>query len=54
MTQDGKAMTADQFDAWMDAQGVRVVKAGAEPVTPADATVAKAAPAAATAAPSKD
>ncbi len=54
MTQDGKAMTADQFDAWMDAQGVRVVKAGATPVTSGDATVAKAAAAASTAEPSKD
>lgn len=26
MTQGGKRMTADEFDAWMKAQGVRVVK----------------------------
>jgi hypothetical protein len=26
MTQNGKRMTADEFDAWMKAQGVRVVK----------------------------
>ena len=26
MTQNGKRMTADEFDAWMKSQGVRVVK----------------------------
>lgn len=26
MTQNGKRMTADEFDAWMKAQGVRVIK----------------------------
>jgi hypothetical protein len=25
MTQNGKRMTADEFDAWMKARGVRVV-----------------------------
>lgn len=45
MTQDGKRMTADAFDAWMKARGVRVVgrKDGAE-TAPADpASEAKAA-----------
>lgn len=33
MTQNGKRMTADEFDAWMKARGVRVVpkRAAAEP-----------------------
>ncbi len=47
MTQNGKRMTADEFDAWMKAKGVRVVKGpattasaappppAAEPVKPA-------------------
>jgi hypothetical protein len=43
MTQNGKRMTADEFDAWMKAQGVRVVKAQAS-AAPAPAT-APAAPA---------
>ena len=34
MTQNGKRMTADEFDAWMKSRGVRVVKA---PGTPAAA-----------------
>ena len=33
MNQNGKRMTADEFDAWMKARGVRVAK-GAPPVTP--------------------
>lgn len=36
MTQDGQAQTAEKFDAWMDAQGVRVAEgadAEAGPVT---------------------
>jgi hypothetical protein len=33
MTQNGKRMTADEFDAWMKARGVRVAK-GAQPATP--------------------
>lgn len=43
MTQNGKRMTADEFDAWMKARGVRVVgrkdpvpAAGAAPVAPVD------------------
>lgn len=32
MTQDGKRMTADEFDAWMKARGVRVV--GRQVATP--------------------
>jgi len=37
MTQDGKRMTADEFDAWMRARGVRVVgrRDGAAATTPA-------------------
>ncbi len=42
MTQNGKRMTADEFDAWMKARGVRVVKgpavaAPAPPPAPAPA-----------------
>lgn len=36
MEQDGKRMTADQFDAWMKSKGVRVAK-GKPASTPADA-----------------
>ncbi len=43
MTQEGKRMTADEFDAWMKAKGVRVV---GKPATPAP-TAAPPAPAAA-------
>lgn len=42
MTQNGKRMTADEFDAWMKARGVRVVgrkDMPAAPVAPAPATV---------------
>jgi hypothetical protein len=35
MTQNGKRMTADEFDAWMKARGVRVV--GRKPDTPSTA-----------------
>ncbi len=37
MTQNGKRMTADEFDAWMKSRGVRVVgrKEGAEAAAPA-------------------
>jgi hypothetical protein len=34
MTQGGKRMTADEFDAWMKAQGVRVVKSPARAEVP--------------------
>jgi hypothetical protein len=34
MTQNGKRMTADEFDAWMKARGVRVVKGPAPTVAP--------------------
>lgn len=34
MNQNGKRMTADEFDAWMKAKGVRVAK-GAPPAAPA-------------------
>lgn len=33
MTQGGKRMTADEFDAWMKSRGVRVAR-GSAPVTP--------------------
>ncbi|HZH43646.1 MAG TPA: hypothetical protein VEY50_06155 [Lysobacter sp.] len=33
MSQGGKRMTADEFDAWMKARGVRVAK-GAQPAVP--------------------
>ncbi|WAT14230.1 hypothetical protein [Xanthomonas fragariae] len=45
MSQNGKRMTAEEFDAWMKARGVRVVKA---------LPVAAPAPAAATATPAAD
>ncbi|RZA18614.1 MAG: hypothetical protein EOP93_10805 [Lysobacteraceae bacterium] len=35
MTQDGKRMTADEFDAWMKSRGVRVAKGNAAPTQPA-------------------
>jgi hypothetical protein len=38
MTQGGKRMTADEFDAWMKAQGVRVVKSPARAEAPAPAS----------------
>ncbi len=55
MEQDGKRMTADQFDAWMKSKGVRVAKGAvsaapavasttAETQAPASAAVAAAAP----------
>lgn len=34
MSQGGKRMTADEFDAWMKARGVRVVKGPAPAATP--------------------
>ena len=44
MTQNGKRMTADEFDAWMKARGVRVVPAGNKPAAaPAPAPAAPAA-----------
>jgi hypothetical protein len=43
MSQDGKRMTADEFDAWMKARGVRVIKArpAAAPAAAAPAPEAK-------------
>lgn len=38
MTQNGKRMTADEFDAWMKARGVRVVGRKDTPVATAPAT----------------
>ena len=41
MSQDGKRMTAEEFDAWMKARGVRVAKGAPAPAAkPADAPVA--------------
>ena len=41
MTQNGKRMTADEFDAWMKSRGVRVVgrKDAPDPAAPAPAQV---------------
>lgn len=44
MTQNGKRMTADEFDAWMKSRGVRVVPARAEAPAPAPAAPEPAAP----------
>lgn len=44
MNQNGKRMTAEEFDAWMKARGVRVAK-GAGAAAPAPAAPAPAAPA---------
>jgi hypothetical protein len=38
MSQDGKRMTADEFDAWMKARGVRVARGPATPATAAGGT----------------
>jgi hypothetical protein len=46
MNQNGKRMTADEFDAWMKARGVRV--AGRKPVVPGAAAPVVPVPAAAT------
>ena len=40
MSQNGKRMTAEEFDAWMKARGVRVVKARPVAVDPAAAPAA--------------
>ena len=37
MTQNGKRMTADEFDAWMKARGARVATGKPTPATPAAA-----------------
>ena len=42
MTQNGKRMTADEFDAWMKARGVRVVQGPPKPAQPAAAAPAPA------------
>jgi len=39
MSQNGKRMTAEEFDAWMKARGVRVVKARPAPAAAAAAPV---------------
>lgn len=41
MSQNGKRMTAAEFDAWMKARGVRVVKARETPAEPQPAPEAK-------------
>jgi FtsZ-interacting cell division protein ZipA len=38
MTQNGRRMTADEFDAWMKARGIRVAKGAPAQSTPARAT----------------
>jgi hypothetical protein len=38
MNQNGKRMTADEFDAWMKARGVRVARGGTAATPPATAT----------------
>jgi len=38
MSQNGKRMTAEEFDAWMKARGVRVVKARPVPAAVPAAT----------------
>ena len=35
MTQNGKRMTADEFDAWMKSKGVRVARGNASTAAPA-------------------
>jgi hypothetical protein len=35
MSQNGKRMTAEEFDAWMKARGVRVAKGAQPAATPA-------------------
>ena len=37
MSQNGRRMTADEFDAWMKAKGVRVAKGAGAAATPAPA-----------------
>lgn len=49
MSQDGKRMTADEFDAWMKARGVRVAKGAPAPAATASAPATESA-----AAPTKD
>ena len=39
MNQNGKRMTADEFDAWMKSRGVRVARGAAPAVAPAAAVV---------------
>ncbi|KRG68171.1 hypothetical protein [Pseudoxanthomonas dokdonensis] len=53
MSQNGKRMTAEEFDAWMKSRGVRVAKGAAKPaaaIAPVAAPAAADAPAAAPAA----
>lgn len=52
MNQNGRRMTADEFDAWMKAKGIRIATGKPTPTTaaaaPADAAAPAAAPATAT------
>lgn len=41
MTQNGRRMTADDFDAWMQAKGIRVAKGKQAAPTPAPAPVSE-------------
>ena len=45
MTQNGRRMTADEFDAWMKAKGIRVAKGAPKPVADPAAAPAPEAPA---------
>src|SRR5690606_16438773 len=54
MNQNGRRMTADEFDAWMKARGVRVARGSAPAAAPAptgDVPATEAGPGAATPAP---
>jgi len=46
MNQNGKRMTAEEFDQWMKARGVRVAKGGSAPAAAPAAATSTAAPAA--------
>ncbi|MBD9369277.1 hypothetical protein [Xanthomonas sp. XNM01] len=46
MSQGGKRMTADEFDAWMKSRGVRVARGAAAPAAAAQPAAAPAEPAA--------
>jgi hypothetical protein len=44
MSQNGKRMTADEFDAWMKSRGVRVAKGAVPAAAPVAAPAAEARP----------
>lgn len=54
MNQNGKRMTADEFDAWMKARGVRVARGNAAPAAAAAPELPEGEPAAAEPAPAGD